>query len=42
MLGAIMPVVCKSPKRGKWVGTTLGIKVDDNLAIYLHVTYLFH
>ena len=41
VLGDI-PVVCKSPKRDNWVGTTLNIKVDDNLPINLHLTYLFH
>ena len=38
----VMPVVCKSPKRDNWVGTTLNIKADDNLAICLHFTYFFH
>ena len=38
----VMPVVWKSPKRDNWVGTTLNIKADDNLAIYLHFTYFFH
>ena len=39
---AVTPVVCKSPKRSNWVGTALFIKVDDNLPIYLHLTYFFH
>ena len=39
---AVMPVVCKSPERYNWAGTTLIIKVDDNLSIYLHLTYFFH
>ena len=39
---AVMPVVCKSPERNNWVGTTLIIKVDDNLPIYLHLTYFSH
>ena len=39
---AVMPVVCKSPKRNNWVGTTLILKVDDKLPIYLHLTYFFH
>ena len=34
-----MPVVCKSPKRNNWVGTTLIIKVDDDIPIYLQLTY---
>ena len=38
---AVIPVVCKSPKRNNLVGTTLIIKVDDNLPVYLHLTY-FH
>ena len=37
-----MPVVCKFPKRNNWLGTTLIIKVDDNLPISLHLTYFFH
>ena len=36
---AVMSVVCKSPKRNNCVGTTLIIKFDDNLPIYLHLTY---
>ena len=39
---AVMPVVCKSPERNNSVGTTLMIKVDDNLPIYLHLTYFSH
>ena len=40
---AVMPVVCRSPKRNNWVGTTTLInKVDDNLSIYLHLTYFYH
>ena len=39
---AVMPVVYKSPKRSNWVGSTLIIKVDDDLPIYLHLTYFFH
>ena len=38
----VMPVVCKSPKRNNWVGTTFIIKVDDNPPIYLHLTYFFY
>ena len=30
---AVMPVVCKSPKRNNWVGTTFIIKVDNDLPI---------
>ena len=33
-----MPVVCKSPKRNHCVGTTLMVKINDNLPIYLHLT----
>ena len=39
---AVMPVVCKPPERNNWVGTTVIIKVDDNLPIYLHLTYFPH
>ena len=39
---AVMPVVCKPPERNNWVGTTVIIKVDDNLPIYLHLTYFSH
>ena len=38
----VMLVVCKSPKRINWVGTTLIIKADDNPPIYLHLTYFFY
>ena len=38
----VIPVVCKSPNRNNWVGTTLIMKGDDNLLIYLHLTYFFH
>ena len=34
-----MPVVCKSPKRNNWVGTTLIITMDDDIPIYLQLTY---
>ena len=30
---AVRPVVCKFPKRNNWAGTTLIIKVDDDLQI---------
>ena len=40
---AVMPVVCKfHPKKNNWVGITLIIKVENNLPIYLHLTYFFH
>ena len=37
-LFGVMPLLCKSQKGNGWVGTTLIIKVYDNVPIYLNLT----